>query len=313
MQLTYNSNPVKIVYQRPDKQETEFKWSDINPFKKSQWKGNLTEANKGFASSWKSFGKNMHSFVDMAKKDFAEDRKKYGFARAVLNNSLQFSGLGALFNPKRTLKYTGALSRAGMDVLGGTLGYAGQFVMPKKWEKAIAENADWIDPSQWATTAVSLGDALVHLDRSRIKIPGEEDNGGLMNDTYWSWLGDKSMRQDISDTANFAAAIYGVKGLKGGIKGMTKGQGIAGLDNLRMAKKALTSTGEIISDWATPSKWTLAGTGKNAFKAATIGLDASAATIPQFGLLNSPFSRGISFVNNSDFNINKNKYKKIIW
>lgn len=305
MQIKIDSNPVKVVYQRPSQQEDEFKLSDINPFKKSQWKGNLTEANKGFSSSWKSFGKNIGSFADMVKQDFNEDKKKYGFAGALLRST--WTPTGMLFNPKRTLKYTGALSRAGMDALGGTIGYAGQLIMPKKWEGAIARNAAWLDPTQLATLAISAGDTLVHgLDVSRLKLPGTEDNKGLLDDQYWSWLGDKNMRQDISDTANFAAALYGVKGLKSGIKGMAKGNNMVGLKNVQMIRKGLGSSKDALVDLFHGNFLSMAKNGVSGGANLYFGAD------PGVAFYTNPFTRHIKYADNAYFNTNKDQFKKYI-
>lgn len=188
-------------------EDESFSWSDWNPFKKEQWEGNWDNAVENAGNSWgNALYHNWVNAYNRAKNNF-DSSKGGSFGKGIMDFGSNL---------------TGTISRTGLDLLGGTLGFASQVILPKKWEEGIGEAGAYLDAGK-----------DLNMLRSAIASRGEnviwahdKNNKGLADEGF-DWLDtvglDKNKRQDINDEANLITSIIGTKGIKSGITGLKSG------------------------------------------------------------------------------------------
>ena len=184
----------------------EFSWSDLNPFKKGAWEGNWDSAAKNFVDSFKSI-------PDIWKKGYARRGEMYDNVPQSVLGPKRNTGALARFND--TL---GDISRTGNAVLGGTIGTALQLLLPQKVEREAGNLGQYLDLGKDVNSVRSYltpGEEGI--------LPDDPRNKGFADQNF-AWTGlDEQQRRNINDDANFAMAILGTKGMKGGVSRLKTG------------------------------------------------------------------------------------------
>lgn len=190
-----------------NKEDDSFSWGDwLNPFKKEQWEGNWDNATENAKNSWSNaFYGNWVNAYNRAKDNF--DSSKGGSF---------WKGAGDLGS-----NLMGTISRSGLDLLGGTIGFGTQVLLPKKWEQGVGNIGAYIDPGKDLNMLRSL------LTPGEETIWAHDANNKGFADERFNWLDsiglDKNKRQDINDEANLAIAIFGTKGAASGVTKLGSG------------------------------------------------------------------------------------------
>lgn len=206
-------------------EEDKFSWNDINPFTKEQWKGNWDSATENAKNSWSNalYGNWVNAY-NRAKDSF-NSSKGGSFGKGILDLT---SNIG------------GTLSRTGLDILGGTIGFGTQVILPKSWEKGVGTVGSYLDVGKdlnMLRSALTPGEKMIWAHNA--------NNKGLADEGF-NWLDsfglDKNKRQDLNDEANLITAIVGTKGIKAGITGLKSGVKSMATNGVKNTIKANRST-----------------------------------------------------------------------
>ena len=280
--------------ENPDK----FNWSDLNPFKKGAWDGNWDSAAKNFIDSFKSI-------PDIWKKGYARRGEMYSNVPQSVLGQKRNTGALARFND--TL---GDVSRTGNAILGGTIGTALQLLLPQKVEKEVGNLGQYLDIGK------DINSIRSYLNPGEEGIlPDDPRNKGFADENFARIGLDEQQRRNLNDDANFAMAIFGTKGMKGGVSRLKSGvsgmvrDGVSttlknnwkpimshtpGAANLYQAGNAFNSARRALA----PKKWGGAeGIGSrsmNAGKAAFQGLMASDPTMALYPYAHSSYMVNLS-------------------
>ena len=184
----------------------EFSWSDLNPFKKGAWDGNWDSAVENFVDSFKSIS-------DIWKKGYARRSRMYDNVPQSVLEPKRNTGGWARFND--TL---GDVSRTGNAILGGTIGTALQLLLPQKVEREAGKLGQYLDLGKDINSIRSF---LTPGEKGIL--PDDPRNKGFA-DKNFAWTGlDEQQRKNFNDEANFAMALLGTKGMKGGVSRLRSG------------------------------------------------------------------------------------------
>ena len=172
--------------------EDEFTWNDLNPFKKDSYKGNLIDAGENINSNIKGLCDAWSNYKDRVYKGIPFTER--------------FSGL------------LGTLGKSASSILGATIGTGLQLVLPQKYKKILSRLGSYADVGKDANSLRSL---FTNGWEGAIS-PDDPRNKGFL-DKGFEFLGDEQSRQDLQDFANGVMAIWGTKGIKGGISSLKSG------------------------------------------------------------------------------------------
>ena len=294
MQIYKARQKQQVQAENPD----EFNWSDLNPFKKGAWDGNWDSAAKNFVDSFKSI-------PDIWKKGYARRGKMYdNVPQSVLEPKRNTSVL-ARFNDT-----VGDVSRTGNAILGGTIGTALQLLLPQKVEREVGNLGQYLDLGK------DINSVRSYLTPEEEGIlPDDPRNKGFADQNF-AWTGlDEQQRRNLNDDANFAMAIFGTKGMKGGVSklrsrvsGMVR-DGVSttlksnwkpimshtpGAANLYQAGSALNSARKALAPKRFGGAEGIGGRSMNAGKAAFQGLMASDPTMALYPYVHSSYMVNLS-------------------
>lgn len=190
-QTAYKKSQLQKAQQTQKSDESEFTFSDLNPFKKDAYKGNLTGAIENNNRNAKELRDAWINYKDRVLEGIPYTER--------------FTGL------------MGALGKTVSSILGGTIGTGLQLVLPQNYEKALSSLGQYADVGKDANAIRSF------LTRGEETLfPDDPRNKGFL-DKGFNWLGSEQSRQDLQDFANGAMAIWGTKGIKSGISSLKSG------------------------------------------------------------------------------------------
>ena len=183
-----------------EEDEPSFSWSDWNPFNKKNWEGNWDDAIENAKNSFLNAG--YYNIINSANRALNSYKSK-GF----------WGGTDDLIS-----NVVGTVSKSALDLLGGTVGTGIQLILPKKWENSVGIIGSYLDPGKDLNsirTLLTPGEKFI--------LPHEAENQGLADEGFSWLLGSKEQRQDLDNTLNLAAAIFGTKGVKAGLGAVKSG------------------------------------------------------------------------------------------